>query len=304
MATFAGKLNVGGNTIPIAHTLFGTCDSSVLDQTKVVTCANFDTYLDGLLLLVLFTDANSYSSSIYLNVNSKGQRQVKISTSTPAGITPYTSWNAGSIVPFVYYNNVWYIVGYKQITWQDIGGDWPSTLNIGDGKFIGSGELPGGYESSFELGSFHLIFEESDGQTTHNTIITGGSITIDGQPVSTGVGLQPTVLWTNPSPSASFAAQTITLSDALSGYTYYELIYKSTASSNNFGSTGLLPIDCDAQLSRTHARNSVRGYTLGTNMGNAYKISINDAVQFTNYGNTTTTTQNTYLVPYQVIGFK
>ena len=37
--------------------------------------------------------------------------------------------------------------------------------------------------------------------------------------------LEETVLWTNPSPTSDFAAQTVTLSDSISNYDYIKFEY-------------------------------------------------------------------------------
>ena len=72
MATYVGKINVDGtNELPIASTLYGTCDTAAGTAAKVVTCANFDQLITGVTIHVKFTYNNTVSSPT-LNVNSTG----------------------------------------------------------------------------------------------------------------------------------------------------------------------------------------------------------------------------------------
>lgn len=50
------------------------------------------------------------------------------------------------------------------------------------------------------------------------------------------------IVWENLQPSSAFSAQTITLSESLSNYSYVEIIYKGVTSTNDIKTTGKLPI--------------------------------------------------------------
>lgn len=65
--------------------------------------------------------------------------------------------------------------------------------------------------------------------------------------VDTGlVGIKETVAWTNPNPTAQFSAQTVTLSTAITGYSYYSIISKSSytgTTNGDYANTGKIPIN-------------------------------------------------------------
>lgn len=50
------------------------------------------------------------------------------------------------------------------------------------------------------------------------------------------------IAWENLKPSSAFSAQTITLSESLSNYSYVEIIYKGVTSTKDIKTTGKLPI--------------------------------------------------------------
>ena len=106
MATYAGKLSVGGTTIPIGSTLYGTCDTGASTAAKVVTCANFDKLLTGVTIHVKFTYSNTNSSPT-LNVNSTGAKNIYRYGTTKPGTTAKTSWQAGAVVSFTYDGSYW-----------------------------------------------------------------------------------------------------------------------------------------------------------------------------------------------------
>lgn len=113
---------------------------------------------------------------------------------------------------------------------------------------------------------------------------------------------KPDVLWTNSSPTSNFAGQTITLSKAIYNYTYYEVIYKFSASVSNdrMKSTGRIPVNCGAWMDISHYYNYYRSIDIpsGTSM------VFSNGVRYNTYGNSTTNNQNGYAIPYQVLGWK
>lgn len=115
--------------------------------------------------------------------------------------------------------------------------------------------------------------------------------------------IQPTVLWTNPSPTSSFEAQSITLSDAIENYKYYEIIFiayaNNSLSLDTFLNTGkvvgqrtrLFYVD---NYNRTRVVYGVSGTNVTFDVGGSY----------TSYGSQTLSTQNAICVPYQILGYK
>lgn len=111
--------------------------------------------------------------------------------------------------------------------------------------------------------------------------------------------LQPTVLWTNPSPTSSFPEQVVTLSDDLDNYTYLEIISRQSTSSGNIITSGKLPIDAVALTTY---------FPLHYNM---YRVFVTTSKTFRNntywssYGNAnSTTSDNSYNIPIQILGYK
>ena len=112
------------------------------------------------------------------------------------------------------------------------------------------------------------------------------------------VAFNLTVLWTNPSPTSDFDAQTINLST--NAYRFYEIIYKNTSSGTRYRSTGLLPAECMyGTLSRPDTYFFQRNYDI-VNTGD--QISFTACSRITAYGNSGSTTQNGHIIPYQVLG--
>ena len=81
-----------------------------------------------------------------------------------------------------------------------------------------------------------------------------------------------TLLWENPSPNATFAAQSVTLSDSISNYDYIHFYFKSGASTNNIRSNIYSVADVKAST-KSGARNNVCS-TACSNTGSASARSI------------------------------
>lgn len=54
--------------------------------------------------------------------------------------------------------------------------------------------------------------------------------------------LQGKIVWTNSSPTSSFGAQTITLSESLSGYDFYEILFMQSTADTRMMTTGKIPV--------------------------------------------------------------
>ena len=136
---------------------------------------------------------------------------------------------------------------------------------------------------------------------------------VDGYSTSTADGysanyinsLRPTVLWTNPSPTSSFAAQDITVNN-LGNYDFYEVIFityadsSSQLSTRNFISTGRIPKGYRTRLmwfdEKLRYRNitNVTDSVLGFSNGGVYDT----------YGSSSSTSSNAICIPYQILGYK
>ena len=111
MATYIGQVALGGDNLPVASTLYGTCATAANTAAKVVTCANFDKLITGVTIYVKFTYSNSVANPT-LNVNSTGAKVIYRYGTTAPSTSAATSWQAGSVVAFTYDGTYWQMVGW------------------------------------------------------------------------------------------------------------------------------------------------------------------------------------------------
>lgn len=148
--------------------------------------------------------------------------------------------------------------------------------------------------SSYTSNLSTLQLEQNSTATTYEPYIVPSIIAND-----TDFYSRPVVLWNNSAPTSDFASQTITLSDNINNYSYYEIIYKATKDSIRAKSTGKIMISLG----------SLMDYTinyLGRRTGdapNGTSIAIQDCLTNGTYGANPTTT-NDRVIPLQVIGYK
>ena len=107
----------------------------------------------------------------------------------------------------------------------------------------------------------------------------------------------PEVLWTNPSPSSSFGAQTITLSKGLSSFRYCEILWLASKNAINF-----LPSTIISSGNGGYGINATdvirrRGVDYVSNTQLAFTVCS----KWATYGGSATN-DNNYVIPYQVIG--
>lgn len=98
------------NSYPIVMSnaaYFGTCSTSS-GSTKVVTCGNMQELVAGTALTVRFTEANTSTGAITLNVNSLGAKTVYVNGNATSS-TNMLLWGAGAIITFVYSGSYWYV---------------------------------------------------------------------------------------------------------------------------------------------------------------------------------------------------
>lgn len=127
---------------------------------------------------------------------------------------------------------------------------------------------------------------------------TGGAIAQGGS--SGGGGLTADALWTNPSPSSSFSAQSVPLSAGASGYKFLLFTYFFATTQMELQSAlfpvGELTGGYDGRLvtnGGTVNRTGARPFTLASD------TSVTFASASWNGG-----TSNTYCVPYKIYGIK
>ena len=151
---------------------------------------------------------------------------------------------------------------------------------------------------------------------------------------SGGGGMSCELLWTNSSTSSSFSKKSITLSDDINNYDFYEILFINNSTNktsiittnkisipSNLNSTLVIsyidPISVNftttksnAQIqlntySRNHLINTSGQITIGDCSHNSYAfVAWNPSLSTEPTSNKETSTSNSYLIPYKVLGYK
>lgn len=141
----------------------------------------------------------------------------------------------------------------------------------------------------------NIQLEEGSTATTYETF-KEPSINVDNEVWYS----KPIVLWQNSTPTSDFATQTITLSDDITTYSYYEVLYYLSTNNTETFNSGKIPVNRDTRIS---APRHFIGYRT-VQPKTATTMMFSNHSQFTTYGSTTTTTTNSICIPYQVLGYK
>lgn len=112
-----------------------------------------------------------------------------------------------------------------------------------------------------------------------------------------------TVLWTNPSPTASFAGQNVTLSDSITNYKYMKITWKTTTSDTAYSSAYVLVSD----LASMTATNGSRFMSISCMSTNVYKrnVTYNSATSIgisTSYRENASGSNNGVNIPLEILG--
>lgn len=108
--SYAGKIKINNTDYPIASTLYKECTTAAETTPKIVSFADFDTLLEGVMIAVKFEETNT-ATNPQLQVGSTAAKNIYADgTNTPIGTTPSTSWPAKSVVLFMYDGSAWRIV--------------------------------------------------------------------------------------------------------------------------------------------------------------------------------------------------
>lgn len=116
-----------------------------------------------------------------------------------------------------------------------------------------------------------------------------------------------TTLWTNSSPTSSFATQTITLSDEISDYDFIKIVWAiSTSETSQYQGVYFIPADTFANYLQAKNR-SVGNLGMSNTSDYAYTRNVfyasDTSIKFGNCYRVGTTTQaNTICIPISVIG--
>ena len=158
----------------------------------------------------------------------------------------------------------------------------------------------GVYDTSLSIGYDGIdmqgddLFElRSHGVRWNNKYKSWNDIISDG-----GGGLTVTVLWTNPSPTASYTTGTITLSQSLANFRYYGVICRAGKNSNTNVPITISPVSDNAYTYMCTDVNRRRQFSVNSNT----TLSVGHCTKWATYGSSTTANDDNYLLPYQIIG--
>lgn len=106
-------------------------------------------------------------------------------------------------------------------------------------------------------------------------------------------------LWENPSPTSEFAGQTITLSDDITNYRYYEVIYRLSTGTAYIFNTGKIPVGSLTALLSAYNKNYKR--VISAISGTS--VTFGNGQNYSTYGGSTTDS-NSYLIPVEILAYK
>ena len=129
----------GGSAIPVASSLYGTCDTAAETAEKTVVCPSFDNLIAGVTVHIKFTYSNTAANAT-MNVNATGARPIYRYGTTAPGTTVPTSWQAGSIISFTYDGNNWVMNGWLNDT-ESISFDTVTIGSSSEGTTIAADEI-------------------------------------------------------------------------------------------------------------------------------------------------------------------
>ena len=110
-----GTTSLGGGSTPI---YYGTCTTPAGTAAKVATVdPDLTTLETGTLVFVKFTYANGVANPT-LKVNTTTAKSIKRYGGTAPSTSAASSWNAGSVVAFIYDGNYWQMVGWINTTYS------------------------------------------------------------------------------------------------------------------------------------------------------------------------------------------
>lgn len=110
-----------------ARVWFGSSSTGATTAAKDVTITGFASsdLVNGVKVVVRFSNAQTYNGTPTLNVTSTGAKNISYTDNTSAG---QNAWGAGAVVTFTYYSNAWYMDRRDYLTL--------STLPIYDGTVV------------------------------------------------------------------------------------------------------------------------------------------------------------------------
>ena len=105
---------------------------------------------------------------------------------------------------------------------------------------------------------------------------------------------QSKIIWTNSNPTTTFPSQTVNLDESLSGYDFYEILFKQSNVDDRIMTTGKIPVGYGTIL---HWNTSTNFFRPTETIVSGNSITFED-------GKTSTGVDNTKTIPLYVIGHK
>lgn len=157
---------------------YGTCSTARATARKVVSDVHstFQLY-EGVLVFIKFTNANGKANPT-LNINGTGAIAIKRYGTTAPSTSRASSWNAGSVVAFIYDGTQYQMVGWINTTYSAI-----SQANIEATRGTSSGLITGqrftqGFDARFSSAFTNALTKSAIysvlGANTEETVHLGG----------------------------------------------------------------------------------------------------------------------------------
>ena len=179
-----GKVSAGGGTHLISNTFYGTCDTLASTAAKIVklvdTNTNAFTAITGMLLAVKFTYTNSATNStLTLQTNGGGSlltaKNIYRYGSTAPSTSAATSWQAGSVVLFVYDGASWQMCG-----WLNDNTTY-SNASLGIGFAVQNNTASSTITANFISGTYTLALNGIVGVRFTENVSANSSLNINGK---------------------------------------------------------------------------------------------------------------------------
>lgn len=129
-------------------TYYGTCSTTASTSTKVVVCPEF-VLKTGAMIAVEFTNKNTATGTLYLNVNSTGAKRIRKTASSTDSVSDM--WDAGGVIIFVYDGASWIIASTianptvsETFPVSRTGGAAGATVDTSLTKFVRNGKVVSG----------------------------------------------------------------------------------------------------------------------------------------------------------------
>ena len=159
---------------------YGTSATARATARKVCNDADqtFQLY-EGVLVFIKFTNANGKANPT-LNINGTGAHAIRRYGTTAPSTSRASSWNAGSIVAFIYDGTRWQMVGwinttYSTITQAEIENSASTTARLISGQ-----RFKQGLDEYFKTGTYYFSGSSTDTLTFTDTNMIGKTFIICG----------------------------------------------------------------------------------------------------------------------------